>query len=123
MSGLVAGSGDLDGDGLDDVAVVSPESQPGGASVCDSDSSRVRILPGTTAATLTLAQTLAFPEAGYGSFVGRVRIVGDLDAGGSSSLVIVGVQKTLVYTGPLGGLVGTKQLFTPQFPDWPMIGF
>ena len=83
----------------------------------------LRVLPGTSQATLSVAQQLATPEAGFGPFTDRVAIVGDLDASGRSALFVVGTLKGVAYAGPPGAIATVKQLTLADFGRTPLGGF
>lgn len=124
VSGTLNGAGDLDGDGLDEVAFVSRDSHLGGADLCDSSGSLMRILSGSTGPTLSLAQTLGTRDSGYGDFKDNVRIVAAGDASDQANLVLVGPLKTSVYAGPRGALTRTRQLSTTTYySEVPLGGF
>jgi hypothetical protein len=124
VSGSLSGAGDLDGDGLDDVAFVSRDSHLGGADKCDSGGSLMRILSGSTAAALSVAQTLGTRDSGYGDFTNRVRIVAASEAADQASVVLVGPLKTSVYRGARGTLSLAYQLTTSTYyGEVPLGGF
>ncbi len=115
VDGRLVGGGDLDGDGLDDVALVSTESHPGGASGCSSGGPRVRVLAGAATSTLSLGQELSTPGAGYTSYSDRVAVVGDVDATARSVMWVLGAGKADQYAGPLGALAPQKQVTVTNF--------
>ncbi|MBL9002610.1 MAG: VCBS repeat-containing protein [Myxococcales bacterium] len=124
VAGTLQGAGDLDGDGFDDVAFVSSDSHQGGADRCDSGGSLIRILPGGTGSTLSVAQTVSTRDTGFGNFTGRTRIVADSDASGRSSLMVVGSLKTSIYAGTRGSLSILRQISTSTYyGEVPLGGF
>lgn len=124
VSGTLNGAGDLDGDGLDEVAFVSRDSHLGGADLCDSSGSLMRILSSSTGPTLSLVQTLGTRDSGYGDFKDNVRIVAAYDASDRANLVLLGPLKTSVYAGPRGALTRTRQLSTTTYySEVPLGGF
>lgn len=124
VNGTLIGGGDLDGDGLDDFALVSKSSRPGGAQLCDDGGSLVYVLPGTTSATLRVSQVLPTSDAGYGDFSGRLRIVGDVDTSRRSALTVVGTLKTVAFSGngSPGTLALTRTLSSPTYGELPLGG-
>lgn len=124
VSGTLNGAGDLDGDGLDEVAFVSRDSHLGGADLCDSSGSLMRILSSSTGPTLSLVQTLGTRDSGYGDFKDNVRVVAASDASDRANLVLLGPLKTSVYAGPRGALTRTRQLSTTTYySQVPLGGF
>lgn len=124
LQGVLRGGGDLDGDGLDDVVFVSTESHIGGAQKCDPTGSWVYVLPGTTGTTFGAAQRLPSTDAGpSGNFLGRVRILGDIDTSGRSTLAIVGTIKVPLFAGPPGALALVRTVTPIDFGVVPIGGY
>ena len=71
VKGVLAGGGDLDGDGFDDFVLVSRESHPG-SSACQSGGPRVRVLYGPSSLGFAVEQTLAGPKPPPGDFASRL---------------------------------------------------
>lgn len=87
--GVAVAAGDLDGDGIDDIAVGAPGEAVGG----QPSAGRVHVLFGTRrgvtpAGNLALDQSVAGGDVEAGDAFGRVLAIGDFDADGTGELAV-----------------------------------
>jgi len=121
---IVANAGDLDGDGINDLAVASPR-----ATGILADEGVVRVWRGASTNALTAnpvwTRASGFPDSGFGE---RIASAGDVDGDGFGDLLIAAPRLSrgeieegrvwLFYGGP-GGIDATR---SPWFQDGEQVG-
>ena len=130
VDGTLVGGGDLDGDGHDDMMLVSGSSYPGPASTpCGSNGPIIRVLyGGATGGALSVAQSLTPPNGAFDPYYGSsVKVIGDYDGVGRDEAIVaeLEVQATVgqgvpasvrMYSGTRGALAVVHQVTNPANP-------